>query len=180
MLHPKPKLAALLLCACATALLGACATAPGAASPATASAAAMDPVPGPALSAAELAIAKEQVIATERAFAKSMADRDLKAFATFVGVDTVFYSGPKPLHGKQAVVDFWSKFFAKPAAPFSWEPKDVEVLDGGDLAISSGPVYDPSGKHFANFSSIWRREGPNTWHIVFDKGESVCDCKAKE
>ncbi len=168
--------AALIFCICATALLGGCATAPGATTVSTGAAASPSKVPLPA---AELATAKEQVIATERAFAKSMADRDLKAFATFVGEDTVFYSGPKPLHGKQAVVDFWSKFFTKPEAPFSWEPKDVEVLDAGDLAISSGPVYDPSGKEFATFSSIWRREGPNTWHIVFDKGASVCDCKAK-
>lgn len=118
-------------------------------------------------------------MATERGFAKSMADRDHKAFATFVAADTVFFSGPKPLHGKQAVIDFWAKFFTKPAAPFSWEPKEVEVLDSGDLAISSGPVYDPSGKHFANFSSIWRREAPNTWRIIFDKGSEECDCKAK-
>nr|WP_295773955.1 nuclear transport factor 2 family protein [Rhodoferax sp.] len=122
--------------------------------------------------------AKDQVIATERAFAKTMADRDHTAFASFVAADTVFFSGPKPLHGKQAVVDFWAKFYKGPDAPFSWEPKEVEVLVSGDLAISSGPVYDPSGKLFATFTSIWRREAPNTWRIVFDKGNPVCDCAA--
>ncbi len=120
--------------------------------------------------------ARDQVMATERAFAKTMADRDHKAFASFIATDTVFFSGPKPLHGKQAVVDFWAKFYAEPKAPFSWEPKEVEVLDSGDLAISSGPVADPDGKVFAGFTSIWRREGPNTWRIIFDKGNTVCNC----
>lgn len=126
------------------------------------------------------ASAKEQVAATERAFAKTMADRDHAAFASFVATDTVFFSGPKPLHGKQAVVDFWAKFYSAPSAPFSWEPKEVEVLDSGDLAISSGPVYDPSGKQFATFTSIWRREAPNTWRIIFDKGNPICDCTAAQ
>ena len=122
-------------------------------------------------------VAKQQVADTERAFAKSMADRDLNAFAGFVSEDTVFFSGPKPLHGKKAVVDFWSKFFAKPSAPFSWKPEEVEVLDAGNLALSSGPVYNPEGKLVGRFSSIWRLEAPNQWKIIFDKGSDVCDCK---
>lgn len=121
------------------------------------------------------AISKDQVIATERAFAKSMADRDHAKFASFVATDTVFFSGPKPLHGKQAVVDFWAKFYSAPKAPFSWEPKEVEVLDSGDIAISSGPVFDSNGKQFATFTSIWRREAPNIWRIIFDKGNPVSD-----
>jgi ketosteroid isomerase-like protein len=129
--------------------------------------------PPPAVDAAS---ARDQVMATERAFAKTMADRDHTAFASFIATDTVFFSGPKPLHGKQAVVDFWARFYTDTKAPFSWEPKEVEVLDAGDLAISSGPVADPDGKVFASFTSIWRREGPNTWRIIFDKGNPVCNC----
>ena len=120
--------------------------------------------------------ARQQVMATERAFAKTMADRDHKAFASFIAEDTVFFSGPKPLHGKQAVVEFWARFYRKPQAPFSWEPDEVEVLDSGTLAISSGPVRDPSGKLFARFTSIWRLEAPGQWRIIFDKGNEVCDC----
>jgi ketosteroid isomerase-like protein len=120
--------------------------------------------------------ARQQVMATERAFAKTMADRDHKAFASFLAEDTVFFSGPKPLHGKQAVVDFWARFYQKAQAPFSWEPDEVEVLDSGTLAISSGPVRDPSGKLFARFTSIWRLEAPGQWRIIFDKGNEVCDC----
>ena len=52
------------------------------------------------------------------------------------------------------------------------------MLAGGTLAISSGPVRDPSGKLFATFTSIWRQEAPGVWRIVFDKGNDVCDCAA--
>ena len=120
--------------------------------------------------------ARQEVIATERAFAKTMADRDLKAFGSFLSEDTVFFSGPRPLHGKQAVLEFWTRFYAKPDAPFSWEPKVVEVLGSGTLATSGGPVYDPQGKLFACFSSIWRQEAPGQWKIVFDRGTGPQEC----
>ena len=132
--------------------------------------------PGPVLSTG--AAARDQVFATERAFAKTMADRDLKAFESFLSADTVFFSGPKPLHGKPAVVGFWSRFYARPAAPFSWAPEEVEVLESGQLALSAGPVHDPQGKLIGRFSSIWRQEAPGQWRIIFDKGSEVCDCKS--
>ncbi|MBK9572748.1 MAG: nuclear transport factor 2 family protein [Rhodoferax sp.] len=119
---------------------------------------------------------QQQVADTERAFAKTMADRDLAAFGRFLSEETIFFSGPTPLHGKQAVIEWWSRFYATPQAPFSWAPKDVVVLASGTLAMSSGPVYDPAGKLVATFTSIWRLEAPNTWRIVFDKGNDVCDC----
>ena len=122
-------------------------------------------------------IAKQQVTDVERAFARTMADRDLKAFAALVSEDTVFFSGPKPLHGKKTVVDFWARFYSGPAAPFSWEPDEVEVLDSGNLAISSGPVRNPQGRIVSRFTSIWRLEAPGQWRVIFDKGSPVCDCK---
>jgi len=115
-------------------------------------------------------LAKEQVIATERAFAETMARRDLEAFAAFVSDEAVFFSGPTPLRGKKHVVEGWSRYFEDSDAPFSWEPDEVEVLDSGTLALSTGPVRDPSGKVIARFNSIWRQEKPNVWRIVFDKG----------
>ena len=123
--------------------------------------------------------AREQVIATERAFAKTMADRDFKAFGSFVSDEAVFFAGPRALRGKPAVLEFWTRFYAKPEAPFSWEPRTVEVLDSGTLALSSGPVYDPEGKLFACFSSIWRQESPGQWKIVFDRGTGPQECDKK-
>src|SRR6185437_1064757 len=118
---------------------------------------------------------KREVTDTERAFARTMADGDHAAFTRFVSEEAVFFSGATALRGRQAVASHWARFYAKPQAPFSWEPEQVEVLDSGNLALSSGPVRDPHGKLIARFTSIWRREAPGTWRIVFDKGSDVCE-----
>jgi ketosteroid isomerase-like protein len=121
---------------------------------------------------------RQQVEDTERAFAKTMADRDHDAFKSFLSDETIFFAGEKPLRGKQQVADAWQPFFQEPAAPFSWEPKTVVVLDSGTLALSSGPVRDPAGKQVATFNSIWRRGTNDQWQIVFDKGSNACNCPA--
>jgi ketosteroid isomerase-like protein len=112
-------------------------------------------------------------MATERAFARTMADRKLQAFSGFVSEEAVFFSGPTPLRGKAAITAFWTRFYNTPQAPFSWDPDEVEVLDSGTLALSSGPVKDPNGTVFARFTSIWRLEGPGQWRIIFDRGNPV-------
>ncbi len=120
---------------------------------------------------------QRQVADTERSFAKSMADRDHAAFTTFLSDEAVFMSGPQPLRGKERVASAWKRFYEGSTAPFSWQPQQVEVLQSGTLAISSGPVRDPQGKLIATFTSIWRLEAPGVWRIVFDKGSDVCDCR---
>lgn len=117
---------------------------------------------------------RDEVFATERAFSKTMADRDHGAFVSFLASETIFFSGEKPLRGAEAVAAWWKKYYAGQEAPFSWEPAQVEVLESGTLALSTGPVFDPSGKQTGTFTSIWRREGPGRWRIVFDKGSPAC------
>lgn len=123
----------------------------------------------------DLASIREQVFAAERAFAKSMADRRLEDFARFVSEEGVFFSGPggKALRGRAAVTAGWARHFNAPVAPFSWEPDEVEPLESGGLAHSSGPVRDPSGKVVARFNSIWRLEAPGVWRVIFDKGSPL-------
>lgn len=116
---------------------------------------------------------EQQVADTERAFAKTMADRDHAAFTSFLADDTVFFSGPVPLRGKAAVAAGWKRFYEGDKPPFSWRPDKVEVLDSGELALSTGPVLDPDGKPVASFTSVWRQVSPGVWRIVFDKG---CNC----
>lgn len=123
---------------------------------------------------ADLGSLRDQVMDTERAFAKSMADRDHAAFATFLADEAIFFSGDSSVRGKAAVAAQWKPFFEGKEPPFSWEPDQVQVLDTGDLALSTGPVRDPAGKVVGRFNSIWRREAPGQWRIVFDKGSPVC------
>lgn len=121
-----------------------------------------------------LPVLQQQVIAAERAFAQTMADRDLAAFANFLADDAIFLSGGATLRGKAAVLDGWRPYYQSAQAPFSWQPETVEVQASGVLALSTGPVRDPNGVVVAQFSSIWRQEAPGVWRIVFDKGNPVC------
>jgi ketosteroid isomerase-like protein len=158
-----PRLARRLLAAAAgVALFGGCASTPSAPSAPT---------------TAELA---RQVADTERAFARTMAERDHPAFASFLADEAVFFTGPVPLRGRAAVADGWKRFYTAAQAPFSWEPGEVVVLDSGTLALSTGPVRDPAGKLVATFTSIWRLDAPGKWRIVFDKGNEVCDCAPRK
>jgi ketosteroid isomerase-like protein len=111
-----------------------------------------------------------EVEAREIAFAKTMADRDLDAFLSFVSPEAVFFNGNQPLRGRDAIGRGWARFFEGPAAPFSWHPDVVEVLESGHLAISSGPVRGPSGEETGRFNSIWRKDADGQWRVIFDKG----------
>lgn len=117
---------------------------------------------------------RQEVLATERAFAKTMADRDHAAFVSFLAREAVFFSGSRPLRGAGEVAAFWKRYYEGAGAPFSWEPAEVEVLPSGTLALSSGPVRDGAGNLVGTFTSVWRREGPGRWRIVFDKGNPAC------
>ena len=116
-----------------------------------------------------------EVRSAELAFAATMAERDLEAFASHIAGEAVFFTG-KVLRGAEEIVAAWSPFFEGAVAPFSWEPEQVVVLDSGTLALSSGPVLDPDGKRIGTFNSVWRLDADGRWRVVFDKGCPPCDC----
>ena len=128
----------------------------------------------------DLMLLRQQVEDTERAFAATMAERDHDAFILFLSDEALFFSAATPLRGRQQVADAWKPYFEDPDAPFSWEPQQVEVLDSGTLALSSGPVHDPDGKLVATFTSIWRLDASRNWRIIFDKGNRACDVPTRE
>jgi len=116
-----------------------------------------------------------KVRAREAAFAKTMADRDHAAFATFVSEEAVFL-GRTALHGRAAVAAGWKAYFEGTKAPFSWAPDRVEVIAAGTLAVSTGPVFDPDGKRSGTFTSTWRLEKDGEWRVVLDSGGPPCTC----
>jgi ketosteroid isomerase-like protein len=117
---------------------------------------------------------------SERAFAKTMADRDLASFGGYVAEEGVFFGGKGPLRGRAAVVQAWTRFFEGKEAPFSWEPETVEVLPSGNLALTAGPVRDPKGTLIGTFSTIWRLEPDGRWRVAFDRGCEVCAPEPKK
>jgi ketosteroid isomerase-like protein len=129
----------------------------------------------PDLAAADSAELARQARAAEAAFARTMADRDWAAFKATISEEAVFFGRQGILRGRDAVAAGWKPYFEGKRAPFSWEPEQVEALESGTLALSSGPVLDPEGKRIGTFQSVWRLEADGRWRIVFDKGCPACD-----
>ena len=111
----------------------------------------------------------DEVRRAEVAFAKAFADRDAAKFFSFVADDATFLGG-RTSSGKKAVVDSWSRFFEGPVAPFSWGPERVAVDATGTIGLSTGPVFDPDGKHGGNFTSTWMKQKDGSWKVLFDSG----------
>lgn len=130
-----------------------------------------------AQSQTDIEASQRQVWDTEVGFARSMAERDLAAFERYLSPHTVFWTGGKVLRGKAAVVESWKRFFEGAPAPFSWQPDEVVVIGDGQLALSTGPVHDATGKLVARFRSVWRREVDGRWLIVLDRGEAAAAAK---
>jgi len=126
------------------------------------------------LSASDNKTLVDQVKQTEIAFAKTMRDRDFKAFQSFLSEAAVFLDNKKESRGKEEISKVWSAFFETPTAPFSWEPEIVVVLNSGKLALSTGPVQNTQGDLIAHYTSTWRLEDDGKWRIIFDKGNIAC------
>lgn len=115
---------------------------------------------------------RSQVLQAERDFAATVARRDVDAFTAYLSREAVSMGSHGASRGKEAVAQAWRARFDRPAAPFSWEPEEVEVLASGTLAFSSGPVRDGAGTQVGRFHAVWRLEGPGTWRVVFDRGRA--------
>jgi ketosteroid isomerase-like protein len=126
----------------------------------------------PVLSAQQIDMAQRQqeVRARETAFARSMADRDLAAFTSFLSPEAVFVGAGATTRGPKEIAAAWKRFFDGRDAPFSWKPETVEVLASGTLALSSGPVFDPKGQRIGTYNSTWRRDADGVWRVIFDNG----------
>jgi len=120
---------------------------------------------------------KDTVADAERAFADSMAKRDLAAFSAKISTEAVFFGGPDgntPARGRAAIVDGWKRYFDGPTPPFSWGPDTTEVVESGTLAMTSGQVRNSKGDVTGRFNSVWRLENDGQWRVVFDKGCQAC------
>jgi ketosteroid isomerase-like protein len=127
---------------------------------------------------ADIAAQTRQVREHEEAFARSMAERNFVAFGALIADDANFLNGGQALRGKPAILAYWKRFFESPAAPFSWAPEQVEMLTGGGLGMTVGPVKSPAGATFAMFYSVWREAASGRWLVVFDNGYSLPACPA--
>jgi pimeloyl-ACP methyl ester carboxylesterase/ketosteroid isomerase-like protein len=118
--------------------------------------------------ASAFADAVSDVRNAEIAFAKAFADRDAAKFFSFVADDATFLSARRTLNGKAEIVKRWSEFFKSKDAPFNWRPERVVVANGGNLGLSTGPVFDGEGVQVGIYSSIWEKQVDGTFKIKFD------------
>jgi ketosteroid isomerase-like protein len=125
-------------------------------------------------SPADVTSLEAELLATETQFAATMAHRDHEAFISFLATDVVFTSGAQSLRGRDEVASGWAEYFNGETAPFSWEPDFSVVLEGGELGLTSGPVFDQEGKRITTFHSVWQRQSSGTWKIVLDRGCPAC------
>jgi len=58
----------------------------------------------------------------EKAFARTIVDRDHRAFLRFVSAEAVFLNGGKPIVGRDAVGKHWERFYAAPRRPSRGSP----------------------------------------------------------
>lgn len=134
--------------------------------------------PPPGTAVAEVAAGRlaAELAAVEEAFARTMAERDHEAFASFLAEETVFFGRRGEIRGREAVATAWKPLFEGPEPPFAWHPESATVLDSGALGLTSGPVLAPDGRRIGTFNTVWRREADGSWKVVFDRGCPDCDC----
>lgn len=109
----------------------------------------------------------------ELALAASMAARDFGSFKALLADEVIFMAGADALRGKAQVIGGWRRHFDGAQAPFSWQPDQIEVVESGTLAYTSGPLRGPDGRPIGRFNAVWRLDAPGQWRIVFNRG---CDC----
>lgn len=115
----------------------------------------------------------------EIAFSRSVENKDIEAFRSFLDDDARFV-GSSVDRGPEQITAAWQVFFSDDGPAIKWRPRFVEVLEDGDLALTRGPyrmvVEDPDGnpvEHWGTFNSVWRKNADGEWRVIFDAGNSA-------
>ena len=138
------------------------------------------------LSGAAAADLAHDVGCREIAFSRSVEDRDMASFRSFLDGDARFL-GATVLRGPEEIAAAWRVFFAADGPRIKWRPQFVEVLDDGGLALTRGPYRtigkDKDGKtveSWGTFNSVWRIDAKGQWHVVFDAGSPAASAPDEE
>ena len=129
------------------------------------------------LTTAAMADPADDVRCREIGFSKSVENRDLRAFRSFIDTDARFISD-QVRRGRSEISDGWSPFMEKDGPRIKWRPRFVEVLEDGKLAMTRG-LYRISATNedgsesvaFGSFNSPWRLNDDGEWRVVFDAGD---------
>jgi ketosteroid isomerase-like protein len=115
-----------------------------------------------------------QVWQRELGFARSVADHDPVAFASFLASNTAVGVSREPTIGREAVTREWQGIIDGSALKLEWYPAVVTVGGDGRTAYSSGPALyqDPKTGAYRHgrYGSVWQREQDGEWRMIFDDG----------
>jgi ketosteroid isomerase-like protein len=113
----------------------------------------------------------EKLIATERNFAKTAAEKDTKtAFLKFSADDAINFS-PNAINAKE----LWNSRQAN-AALLAWTPEFADISANGALGYTTGPwEFRPKGKDdapiaFGHFVTLWQKQSDGNFKFVLDIG----------
>ena len=125
--------------------------------------------------------AKDEVRCREIAFSRSVENKDIEAFKSFLDNDARFV-GRSVMSGPHAITEAWKVFFADDGPIIKWRPQFVEVLEDQTLALTRGPFRmiskDADGnsvEQWGTFNSVWRKDPDGQWRVVFDAGSSATE-----
>ena len=128
-----------------------------------------------ALASAEIDPLRQAVLCAEVGFSRSVENRDLEAFMSFLDPEVRFVTG-KISRGPEEVGQGWAAFFKADGAKLRWRPTIVEVVANGTLAISRGPYRLTSisdegraQEPWGTFNSTWRLNSDGAWQVLFDR-----------
>jgi ketosteroid isomerase-like protein len=104
-------------------------------------------------------------------WAKSVADRNLDQFMSFIGDDAYMcdLSG-KWMQGKDAIKADWTKALADPTFKLSWTVDTADVSKDGNMGYTRGSFQ--GGQSNASFSgsyaTVWHKDKDGKWRVAVD------------
>jgi ketosteroid isomerase-like protein len=110
----------------------------------------------------------EQVQAAEDALAQAVFERDRDTFRDLLADDGEMVVCRRTLHGKPAIMAALQSYFDGAEAAVCCECLQIEVLNTGALAFTSGELLDHYDRSpVGAFESIWRRDPDHIWRLAF-------------
>jgi ketosteroid isomerase-like protein len=116
----------------------------------------------------------------ERSFAESVDRHDTLAFSQHISANAVFVSDdPKPVRGRNAIVEEWAGFISGEPYSLHWYPGSVDIAGDAKVALSRGLYWLESGKSapskkyaIGHFVSVWTEEPDGVWRVIYDGGNT--------
>jgi uncharacterized protein (TIGR02246 family) len=118
----------------------------------------------------------QAIKATEAAWSKDTASKDINAFAKYYSDDaTVLVPNAPVFHGMEAIKSGLKPMFSDPNFSLSFTGQAADVSKSGDLGYSQGSytatMSDPKGKPMTDkgkYLTVWKKQADGSWKAVED------------